>query len=186
MAQEVEIKFVISDLRALARKLRSAGFTVRTRRTHEMNTLFDYPDHRMRKRGDVLRIRRYGKLWTLTHKSKGNQGKHKSRTETETQVADGQKLAAILESIGLIVSFRYEKFRTEWWDGKGLVVVDETPIGNIAEIEGPAKWIDATAKKLGVAERDYCTLSYADLFQQWNRKSRRNEPEMTFAAVGSR
>ncbi len=183
MPQEVEIKFHISDLRALARKLRATGFTVQTRRTKEINTIYDFPDHRMRKHGEVLRIRQYGNAWTLTHKSRSQPGKHKVRIETETIIADGKKLAAIFESLGLIVSFRYEKFRTEWTDGKGHVVLDETPIGNIGEIEGSPKWIDRTAKALGVAESGYCTLSYAELFQQWNRKNGRNEPEMTFAAI---
>ena len=67
---------------------------------------------------------------------------------TETKVEDGQALAAIFTSIGLVPSFQYEKFRTEWSDGSGHVVLDETPIGNIAEIEGPPEWIDATAAKL--------------------------------------
>ena len=31
------------------------------------------------------------------------------------------------------------KIRYEWSDGKGHVVVDETPIGNFGEIEGALK-----------------------------------------------
>ena len=57
----------------------------------------------------------------------------------------------ILRALGYAPSFRYEKFRAEWTDGKGQVVVDETPIGNFCEIEGAPRWIDATAKKLGVS-----------------------------------
>ena len=60
---------------------------------------------------------------------------------------------AILRGLGYSPSFRYEKFRAEWAGGKGQVVVDETPIGNFCEIEGPSRWIDATAKKLGVKLR---------------------------------
>src|SRR6266404_8214406 len=123
--QEVEIKFRVDDLKSLARKLRAAGFKVKTKRTHEMNVLYDFIDGRLRKRGDVLRIRQYGKKWTVTHKSKGTTGRHKTRTELETEVSDGEQLAAIFEAIGLKPTFRYEKFRAEWTDGNGDVVVDE-------------------------------------------------------------
>ena len=57
-----------------------------------------------------------------------------------------QRWNAILRALGFAPTFRYEKFRAEWSDGKGHVVVDETPIGNFGEIEGPSRWIDRTAQ----------------------------------------
>jgi adenylate cyclase, class 2 len=183
--QEVEIKFRVEDLKALAKQLRSSGFKIKTKRTHESNILFDFPDSKLRKRGEVLRIRQYGECWTVTHKSKGTAGRHKTRTELETKVADGQALAIIFDALGLRPSFRYEKFRTEWTDGKGLVVVDETPIGSIAEIEGNASWIDNAAKQLGVSKADYSTKSYADLFFEWKTLHKSNAREMTWAALKS-
>src|SRR5438552_9416135 len=70
--------------------------------------------------------------------------------------------------------------------GRWHVVVDETPIGNFAEIEGPPRWIDATAKKLGVGRRDYITQNYAALFFAWKETARSAAAEMTFAAVRGR
>jgi adenylate cyclase class 2 len=183
MAQEIEIKFRVADLRALARKLRTAGFHVVTRRTHEMNTLYDLPGEVLRKRKELLRIRKYGSSWTLTHKSGTKRGKHSSRVELETGVVDGKKLDAILRALGYAPSFRYEKFRAEWSDSKGQVVVDETPIGNFCEIEGAPRWIDATAKKLGVSKADYITKNYATLFTDWKRESNSKAIEMTFRAA---
>ena len=83
-------------------------------------------------------------------------------------------------------SFRYEKFRAEWTDGKGQVVVDETPIGNFCEIEGAPRWIDATAKRLGVRQADYITKNYAGLFLEWKARTKSRAEEMTFKAVASR
>jgi len=83
-----------------------------------------------------------------------------------------------------VPSFRYEKFRAEWTDGKGNVVVDETPIGNFGEIEGSPRWIDATAKKLGVSRADYITKNYATLFFDWKRKTKSTAREMTFISTG--
>jgi adenylate cyclase, class 2 len=181
--QEIEIKFRVADIRALSRKLRAAGFRVVTRRTHEMNTLYDLPGGVLRERKELLRLRQYGADWTLTHKSKKKIGRHSSREELETSVAGGKKMEAILRALGYAPSFRYEKFRAEWADGKGQVVVDETPIGNFCEIEGAPRWIDATARKLGVSERDYITNNYAGLFAEWKAQKDSRAEEMTFAAV---
>jgi inorganic triphosphatase YgiF len=60
MAQEIEIKFRVADSRALTRKLRDAGFRLVTKRTHEMNTLYDLPGDVLRNRRELLRIRKYG------------------------------------------------------------------------------------------------------------------------------
>ena len=183
MAQEIEIKFRVSDLRALARSLRAAGFRLVTPRTHEMNTLYDLPGEVLRARKQLLRLRKYGSAWTLTHKSAGKRARHSSRVELETGVADGKKMDAILRGLGYAPSFRYEKFRAEWSDDKGKVVVDETPIGNFCEIEGPPRWIDVTAKRLGVSAADYITKNYATLFLDWKQATKRSAEEMTFKAV---
>jgi adenylate cyclase class 2 len=185
MAKEIEIKFRVDDLRALARRLRASGFRMTTRRTHEMNTLYDLPGEVLRKRKELLRLREYGSEWTLTHKSGKKTGRHSSREELETGVEDGKQMDLILCALGYTPSFRYEKFRAEWTDGKGQVVVDETPIGNFCEIEGTPRWIDATAKKLGVSERDYITMNYAGLFGQWKAETNSSAEEMTFRAVKS-
>jgi len=186
MSKEVEIKFLVDDVPALVRQLRRAGFRLVTRRTHEMNTLYDDAAQSLRSRGDLLRIRKYGDRWLLTHKSKGSVGRHKSRTETETAIADGEKLAGIFQALGFTPSFRYEKFRSEWSDGKGHVVVDETPIGNVSEIEGPPRWIDSTAGRLGVSREGYITETYAQMFFDWKAKTRSKATEMTFKAVKKR
>jgi adenylate cyclase, class 2 len=185
MMREIEIKFRVDDLRALARKLRAAGFRVVTPRTHEMNTLYDLPGEVLRGRKELLRIRKYGSEWTITFKHGTVRGRHSSRVELETAVHDGKKLDAILRGLGYAPSFRYEKFRAEWADGKGKVVVDETPIGNFCEIEGAPRWIDATAKKLGVRPADYITKNYATLFLEWRRGSGSAAEEMTFRAIKS-
>ncbi|MGO8794990.1 MAG: class IV adenylate cyclase [Candidatus Sulfotelmatobacter sp.] len=181
---EIEIKFRVDDLRTLTRKLRAAGFRIETKRTHEMNTLYDLPGEVLRQRKELLRIRKYGSEWTLTHKAGKKTGRHSSRQELETSLGDGKQMDLVLRALGYAPSFRYEKFRAEWTDGKGQVVVDETPIGNFCEIEGSPRWIDATAMKLGVSENDYITKNYAGLFGEWKDRTGSLAAEMTFKAVG--
>lgn len=180
-AVEVEIKFKIENLKTLTSKLRSAGFRLVTKRTHEMNTLYDQPGNPLRQRGEVLRLRKYGNRWTMTYKAKGKAGRHKSRKEIETQVEDGECLDAILQAVGFAPTFQYEKFRSEWTDGKGHIVVDETPVGNFGEIEGSARWIDAVARRLQIATGQYITDSYAVLFLKWKEQTRSPATDMLFS-----
>lgn len=185
MANEVEIKFVVEDVAVLQDKLRTLGFHLQTPRTHEFNTLYDTANRELRKNGQLLRLRQYGNTWTLTHKARGRHGVHKVRIETETQVGDGENMHAILRSLGYQPSFRYEKLRAEWSDGQGHVVVDETPIGNLAEIEGQPEWIDGTAERLGVSRKQYITKNYAQLFGEWKERTHSPAQAMTFAECGT-
>ncbi len=196
--REIEIKFKIADIAALTRRLEASGFRLVTDRTHEMNTLYDLPGGPLRRRGALLRIRRYGPHWTVTYKDRISvgPGRHKTRREIETPVEDGQALAEILESLGFKPGFAYEKFRSEWTDqpservalkpgsaagaGVGCVVIDETPIGDFGEIEGPSKWIDRVARRLGVSKAQYITASYAELFGQWKQKTGSKVTQMLF------
>lgn len=172
---------MITDPRALAATLKRAGFKLRTKRTFESNILYDFPDRRLRSRGELLRVRQYGKEWKLTFKSKGTIGRHKRREEMESEVGNGKALELVLIRLGLTRSFAYEKYRSEWSDGSGDIVIDETPIGIFGEIEGPARWIDRTARALGLSPHDYITKSYAELFFDWKRETLSRATDMTFS-----
>jgi adenylate cyclase, class 2 len=185
MPAEIEIKFSVDDISVLPARLRSAGFRVITERAHELNTLYDQPGNLLRSRGALLRIRQYGPKWTLTYKDKAAEaGRHKVRREIETAVANGQAISDILSALGFTAIFMYEKFRSEWSDSAGHVVLDETPIGNFGEIEGRPEWIDATARVLEISEQQYIKDSYAELFASWKKRSGSSAQHMTFAAVG--
>ena len=187
IAVETEVKFRVADAEELSRKLAAAGFHCDTPRSFESNTLYDTPDRAMRARTEILRIRSYAGRTVLTHKrlpdDRPGEDTHKHRVETETEVADGKALAEVFRSLGLVPAFRYEKWRSEWSDGKGHCVVDETPIGTFAELEGVADWIDRAAARLDVDSASYITLSYGRLFEQW--KAEHNSPanDLTFDAV---
>jgi adenylate cyclase class 2 len=187
MPVETEIKFRVDEPVGLSQRLQDAGFYLKTPRSFESNVLYDTPDRRMRARTEILRIRSYAGRWTLTHKRVPDTGpgedKHKHRIETETEVSDGNALADVFKSLGLVAAFHYEKWRSEWEDGEGHCVVDETPIGNFAELEGTAEWIDRTAKRLGIDPGLYITLSYGRLFEQWREREGSSAQDLTFAAI---
>jgi adenylate cyclase, class 2 len=187
MAIETEIKFRVAAIEALTLRLQAAGFHLETARSFESNTLYDTADRQMRARTEILRIRSYAGHWTLTHKRlPGNspgEDRHKHRVEVETEIADGDALAEVFRSLGLVAAFRYEKWRTEWQQGDGHCVIDETPIGDFAELEGSSEWIDRTAARLGVSQSEYLTLSYGRLFDQWREQQGIQIEHLTFDAV---
>lgn len=182
---EVEIKFQVRDAGALLSSLQRAGFHEKTASTFEANTLYDDTSGTLRRAGEVLRLRLYGAHWRITHKTRGVASKHKTREEHETSVANGEEMHAILTALGFTPSFRYEKYRAEWTDGTGELVIDRTPIGDLAELEGPPQWIDRIAKLLGISEDDYITASYVELFFRWKQHTGSAALNMTFDECGT-
>jgi adenylate cyclase class 2 len=192
MPVETEIKFRLDqpgNLAGFTARLQAAGFTLQTPRAFESNVLYDTHDRQMRARTEILRIRSYAGRWTLTHKRLPDSGPgedtHKHRIETETEISDGEALAQVFLSLGLVAAFRYEKWRSEWSDGQGHCVVDETPIGDYAELEGSAEWIDRAAARLGIDPSQYITLSYGRLFDLWRQQHNSAADDLTFAAVAA-
>lgn len=187
MAIETEVKFRVEDVAALSHRLAGAGFRLITPRAFESNVLYDTPDRTLRARTEILRIRNYGGKCTLTHKRLPDSGvgedRHKHRIETETVVSDGDALAEVFRSLGLLPAFRYEKWRAEWTDGLGHCVVDETPIGNYAELEGDDDWIDRASERLGIDPAQHLTLSYGRLFEQWRQNYPDSPEELTFENI---
>ena len=186
-AMETEVKIRVKDHEAFEQKLPGLGFTRVTARTMERNTLYDTPERSLRSSRQILRLRQYGSKWVVTHKSVptgiSESGRHKNRVETETLVEDGPALGTVFEALGFVPVFVYEKWRTEWADNEGHCVVDETPLGIYAELEGPSAWIDATAQKLGITESDFITLSYGRIFENWRDKSGCEATNFTFAEI---
>jgi adenylate cyclase class 2 len=221
---EIELKFPVHDLAGLQARLPGLGFQLDTPRTFEQNTLYDTPDRILRASRQILRIRRYGDLWTVTHKrpadtsadgdpaNSGNQtstsasASYKVRIETETLVDDGPALAAIFHQLGYEPVFRYEKFRTQWSLANLTIggplftgpthstqdlsanpsfhlVLDETPIGDYAELEGPPAWIDDTLAQLNVDPATCLTDSYGSLFLDWKQRTGSPAEHLTFDQI---
>jgi adenylate cyclase class 2 len=199
---EIELKFPVSDPARLQSRLPALGFHLDTPRTFEHNTLFDTAARALLARKHVLRIRQYGSLYTVTHKRRPDSQdsaddiRYKIRIETETAVAEGPALAAIFAQLGYTPAFVYEKFRSEWSqpvdseDGSRLepslahLVIDETPIGNWAELEGPTHWIDRTLAELGIDSATCLTDSYGKLFLDWKQRTGSTAENLTFAEIG--
>lgn len=187
MPTEIEVKFRVADAEILTQRLRDAGFRLETPRTFERNILYDTPDRRLRAQTAILRVRRYGDRWIVTWKclpqNHDPEARHKHRDETETRVEDGDALGHIFTQLGFKPAFTYEKWRTEFTDSTGHCVLDETPIGTYAELEGPPEWIDAAGRRLGVDPGEFLTLSYGRLFEKWREETGSSVENLTFDEI---
>jgi len=209
MAREREIKLRITDVAALRQSLQRLGASKATGRVHEHNLIFDTPDLALAKREQLLRLRaesavsprgsasRSARRFLLTFKepvatpiAKREIERHKVREETELEISDPQALAKILEKLGLRAWFQYEKFRTTYrlprahnW-AKGLLIeLDQTPIGEFLELEGPAKAIDRAAQALGFQKRDYVLSNYLVLYREHCKQQKKEPRHMIFGAA---
>lgn len=131
--------------------------------------MLDQPDGSLRMDRCLLRMREFAGDSILTWKGPPQNGPHKRREEIETHVKDSVAFGKIMHRLGYLVTFRYEKYRTEYRKPgeDGLAVIDETPIGVYLELEGEPDWIDATAAQLGFTQKDYVLDSYGSLYLQY-------------------
>lgn len=187
---EIELKFRVASLPSLERRLQQLGFRVDTPRTFESNTLYDTPGRDLKARGELLRLRQYGTRQVMTHKRHPDdeeQGsRYKVRIETETALEDASALAEVFTRLGYGPVFRYEKYRSEYSDPLqpgAHMVVDETPLGVFAELEGPTSWIDRTLEALEVSVQDCLTESYGKLFLAWKAETGSPAENLTFDEI---
>ena len=182
---ETEIKVRLTDRAAFTSTLPALGFHLLTAETMERNVLFDTPENLVATAWRVAAhpaVRR-----PLDPYAQGTS--RKLRLAARTRYARKRKprsrtarpLAAIFERLGYSPIFVYEKLRTEWADNEGHIVVDVTPIGDFAELEGESEWIDRMAAKLGISPEKYLKASYGQLFQDWKHATGSPATNMTFA-----
>lgn len=188
-AAEIELKFSVADIARFRATVHSLGLKLLTERTFEANTLYDTPERTLRNKRQVLRLREYAGRGIVTHKRvppNADDSRYKTRIETETVVEDGAALAEIFTQLGYLPMFRYEKFRTEWDADGGHLLLDETPIGTWAELEGPPDWIEHMRERLGVDPADCTTLSYGMLFLGWKERTGSGAEHLTFEEIDKR
>lgn len=179
---ETEIKLRAGDLDTVRARVERAGFQVSKPRAFERNILFDTPALELRNRDELVRIRNIDDKSKLTFKGPGQAGKHKVREELESELSNGAAVETILKRLGFKPVFRYEKYRAEYSRNSdpGTITLDETPIGNFLELEGPEDWIDRTAQELGFAESDYVLGSYGSLYLEYCRAHNIEPGDMVF------
>ena len=151
MGVEIEKKYRVSreQTEAVRGRLREVGAASRGGEEFEENTIYGGPGLDPQSR--VLRVRRVGGRGVFTYKERGaSEAAVKRNREEETEVADADALAAILEALGYRPSLVYEKRRSTYMVGGAEVVLDELPFGLFIEIEGEEEAIHEVEELLGL------------------------------------
>jgi adenylate cyclase, class 2 len=177
--REIKLQFGNAD-EARAAILAAGAAPLKCRRLQE-DALFDTNDESLRRNGCALRVRSESGRSLLTYKGPIQATRMKTREEHETVVSDGDVLTRVLESLGLHVWFRYQKFREEFAAEDATIALDETPIGTFVEIEGGEQAIEQLAHALGRTESDYVLDSYRGLFLQRRERLGLTGADMMFA-----
>jgi adenylate cyclase class 2 len=165
--QELEVKFYLTNLPALERRLQEIGAVVAHARVHETNLRFDTPQGELAKTLRVLRLRQ-DTAARVTYKGPGElRGGVRLRQEIEFTVSDFNNARTLFEALGYTVYLMYEKHRTTYRLGDVLVTLDEMPFGSFAEIEGPdPESIAAVNRQLGLDWETRILDSYTGLFDR--------------------
>ena len=184
MPLEIERKYLGADLEEIKKRLIDLGATSDGAR-FEFNIVFDTsPSILKQKKLLRLRIRasRDGSTSVLTWKEPAREtpsDNFKRRLEFETLVADPENMVEILGRLGCFPKAVYEKTREsyifQWRDADGKTIrvateLDETPIGNVIELEGDPEAIEKAEISLDLRSLRKSDKSYHDLNQEWREK----------------
>jgi len=171
MSTETEVKIRIESVVDFIAQALSHGATRISERSFEDNILFDFPDDRLKLSHCILRVRSVDGRGILTYKGAPRPDViFKSREELETNIENPETAIEIFGRIGMRQGFRYQKYRQVFSLGGVHLAVDETPIGNYAELEGTQNDILNLAEKLGIEKALFINRSYHALYLDYCRE----------------
>ena len=182
LAREIEAKVRCADPAALRRRLVELGAEPQASGL-EYNVVFDTPRGELVSADRLLRLRRYGGN-LLTYKGPRSEpaGAVKSRAEVEVEVSDFAAAATLLEGLGYVRAWVYEKKR-ETWDLDGVqVLLDTLPrIGHYVEVEAASEALVLdTFSRLGLSPGQATSLTYLEIFQEYLDEKGLDLKEMVF------
>jgi len=183
--EEIEVKFYIRDINQVKNNLTNIGAVLEKQRVFESNLRFDYPDGSLSANKQVLRLRSDTEI-IITYKGPAQINQPVSvREEIEIQVDDHERAKHLLEALGYVVYMEYEKYRTTYTYQDVIIVVDELPIGNFIEIEGPnPSAIHTMTELLGLCWENRIPASYLYLFEQIKkRRPEIQDKKLSFAEL---
>ncbi|MCI0443608.1 class IV adenylate cyclase [bacterium] len=179
MYTETEIKLLFKNLEEAHQKVLRLNSKLQKERHFEDNYVLDTSDLSVRNSGCLLRIR----IVSSTDREscmrsqgiltfKGTLQIHdgiRNREEIECIVDPPETFLEIFERLGYSLKFRYQKYRTIYSIEQMQIhiCIDETPIQNYFELEGPAEEIHEIAAKLGYTREQYITESLGQLYYRW-------------------
>jgi predicted adenylyl cyclase CyaB len=179
--KEIETKIIEIDRKRVEDKLATLG-AAKTFDGDVETWFFDFQDDTITRARNLLRLRRIGNRADLAFKKCVESQSAKVRNEYEVSISDFETMRLILESIGLISTWRMEKHRTSYALSGGVHVDidkysrDFAHIPELMEIEaGDISTIHAHAKLLGFGPDDCKSWDTFDLIDHYSGKKARDD-----------
>lgn len=185
---EIEVKLRFGSPEEARKAIVAAGGVEKRSRHFEENRIYDASDGCLVRRQALLRLRATsdGQAW-LTFKERVESSVHaKVREETEVSVASAVPLAAILEKLGFVTIYRYEKYRTVFEMSGAIVDLDETPMGCFVEIEAAEGRLEEVVSALGADPAEAITGDYRSLYKSWLEERGLPLEDMVFSGGSGR
>ena len=183
--QEIEAKFPVKDLRKIQELLEFHQAELLMDKSYEHNILLDTPTNELLAENARLRLRKEGSESILTYKrTRKNENNIAYREEIETRVDHFENTRLILNRLGFLTFFEYEKYRSTYRLGATTIMLDETPTGFYLEIEGPdEETIHRTASLLEIDWNQRTDKSYLQVFQEWAAENGYTGRDMLFCSA---
>jgi adenylate cyclase class 2 len=167
---EIEVKYAVTDLLAIEKRLKTIGAQLIQARIFEANLRFDDRDGSLGKSASVLRLR-LDTAARLTYKGPSVfEAGVRDRLEIEFVVSDFYAARSFLEALGYQVIMTYEKYRAMYNLGEVTITLDELPYGCFVEIEGPdVESLRQVNQQLGLDWDAAVPESYSEIFARLKR-----------------
>jgi len=176
---ELELKAVVPDPDALVQRLRTFGareeFSGRL-----IDRRFDYADHRLLAKDEVIRVREYrgatGELQTsLEWKGpESHTSGYKQREEIGVETGDAETLIAILTRLGLQQVRTIERdIRQYRLDGAVVRMEHYEQMDDLVEVEGEGPDIERAISQMGIPRDQYTADSLAEFARRFEARTGR-------------
>ena len=174
--KEIEVKVLEINKSKIETQLKKMGAKIAFNGVIDSVSM-DFPDKRLHKKGELLRLRKMGKKNIATYKIKSKKSKKaKVCEEMEFETEDFEKTKKVFELLGLKQSKGMKKHRTSYTLGKTHFEI-ETYLGEhkhvpvFLEIEAPnIKLIYEYAKELGINKEKCLNWNSQDVTKHYAGK----------------
>ena len=166
--KEIELKILEINEEKIVNKLKTIG-AKHVGTCFSVDKAFDFPDKRIKKAGDLLRLRTMGDKVELCYKDNRQEiDGFQIADEYEVNLTDYKTAEVILNKIGVKAYRRREKIRTTYeWDDLKFEIDKYPEIPAYMEIEGSKGDINVALKDLGYTIEDTTNITATQVLKQY-------------------
>jgi len=168
---EYEIKLKINNPKEWRKKIINFKGRLISKK-FEYDISLDKPNHYMKKKGEILRVKKIGNKVIIGYKNRKREIGYRFEEETELECSDLNKIVSIFKKLGYTyVRSEIEKIRETYFIPKGKITIDKLPqIGYFVEIESQIKGdLLLLIKKFDVSQKDIIIERYGKIIKRYLR-----------------